>query len=120
MRDFAWDLVKLFAPAAGAPGLFVVGFATAGVLALGFARARVLGKSAVRESSDRQAHDQGCSQEPFHSISSIGSNHQQILDMVSSAKSKISVGSSSMINGLSWRVAVKENPRLMPACGVNM
>jgi len=37
MRDFAWASVKLFAPAAGAPGLFALGLATAGVLALGFA-----------------------------------------------------------------------------------
>src|SRR6202011_391390 len=37
MRDFAWASVKLFAPAAGAPGLLALGLATAGVLALGFA-----------------------------------------------------------------------------------
>src|SRR5438270_14030881 len=41
MRDFAWPSVKLFAPAAGAPGLFVLGLATAGVLASGFAGGRV-------------------------------------------------------------------------------
>ena len=37
MRDFAWASVKLFAPAAGAPGLFALGFAIAGVLGWGFA-----------------------------------------------------------------------------------
>ena len=37
MRDFAWASVKLFAPAAGAPGLLALGLATAGVLACGFA-----------------------------------------------------------------------------------
>src|SRR5271167_1033443 len=37
MRDFAWFSVKLFAPAAGAPGLFALGFAIAGVLGWGFA-----------------------------------------------------------------------------------
>ena len=41
MRDLAWPSVKLFAPAAGAPGLLALGLATAGVLASGFAGARV-------------------------------------------------------------------------------
>ena len=37
MRDFAWASVKLFAPAAGAPGLFALVFAMAGMLGWGFA-----------------------------------------------------------------------------------
>jgi hypothetical protein len=37
MRDFACASVKLFEPAAGAPGLFALGLAIAGVVALGFA-----------------------------------------------------------------------------------
>src|SRR5947209_13615958 len=41
MRDLAWPSVKLLAPAAGAPGLLALGFATAGVLASGLAGARV-------------------------------------------------------------------------------
>jgi hypothetical protein len=64
MRDFAWASVKLFAPAAGAPGLFALGLATAGVLALGFAEGAVVCANAPP--APNQDRDDGRSQKLFH------------------------------------------------------
>src|ERR1700730_154949 len=51
MRDFAWVSVKLFAPAAGAPGLCAWRLATAGVLAPGFAEGAAVWPKAPPETA---------------------------------------------------------------------